>query len=98
MALDLLALFRKLDSLMQLEAKHGAAIARLEADVIVLHDRVTRFETRDQVLIAEAKGAASAAASATTTSAVADLARRIGVLEERSRTPRLPPPSPTEDP
>jgi hypothetical protein len=90
-ALDPLALFRKLDSLLQLEAKHGAAIARLEADFIVLHERVTRLEGRDAVLIAEAKSAAASAASVTTSSTVADLARRIGVLEERSRGARLPP-------
>jgi phage shock protein A len=96
-ALDLLALFRKLDGLMQLEAKHGAAIARLEADVMALQDRITRLETRDAVLIAEAKGAASAAATVATTSTVADLARRVGALEERSRSRRLPPPSASED-
>jgi len=96
-ALDLLGLFRKLDSLMQLEAKHGAAIQRLEADMVALQDRVTRLETREAVLIAEAKGAAAAAATVATTSTVADLAHRVGGLEERSRSARLPPPSASED-
>jgi hypothetical protein len=90
-ALDLLGLFRKLVSLMQLETKHGASIRRLEADVVRLYERVTCLEGRDAVLIAEATSAVASAASVTTSSTVADLARRIGVLEERTRTGRLPP-------
>jgi hypothetical protein len=52
--------------------------------------RKLRLETREELVMAEAKGAASTAASAATTAVVADLARRIGALQERNCTPRLP--------
>jgi hypothetical protein len=44
-----------------------------------------KLEIGGTVLIAEAKGAASAAASAAVMQHIADLARRIGALEEFAR-------------
>lgn len=96
--LSLVSFLRKLDGLIQLEAKHGQAIARIEAELVQLKDRVTRLETRDDVLIAEAKGAASTAATVAATGAIADLARRIGAMEERNRIRTLPPPDQQDTP
>jgi hypothetical protein len=53
---------------------------------------VIRFENREDVLIAEARGAASAAAGQVAAASMADLARRVGGLEERTLQLRLPPP------
>lgn len=59
-----------------------------------LKDRVTKLEAREEILIAEAKGAAGAAAS----TLVVDLARRVGMLDERTRQlQRLPFPNPDRD-
>ncbi|TCZ56314.1 hypothetical protein [Roseicella aquatilis] len=92
MALNWIAILRKIDSLGQLEEKHGEAIRRLSAELEGLKDRVARLELRDEVLIARAEGAASTATVMAASSSLSDLARRIGTLEERSRTRALPPP------
>jgi hypothetical protein len=73
-----LDLIRAIDGLMRVEDKHGALIENLK-------NRVLHLEAREVVLIAEAKAAASAAASAVSAQHVADLARRLGVLEEQVR-------------
>ncbi len=64
-----------------------------------LRDRITKLEAREEILIAEAKGAAAAAASAVASQHVAALAREIGALDERTRQiGRLPgPPAGTTD-
>jgi hypothetical protein len=95
-ALSLISVWRKIDSLVQLEERHGVAIRRLTDDLNALKDRVTRLESRDEVLIARAEGAASTAAAVATTTSIADLARRVGAIEERARAAAaalLPPPS-----
>jgi len=91
-ALNLLTLLRKIDSLLLLEAKHGEALRTLSAEVDRLKGRVASLEAREDVLVARSQGAAAAAAATVSANAVSDLARRIGMLEERSRHPRLPPP------
>jgi len=91
---QLLTALRSLDRLLTLETKHGAAIERLAGEIDKLKDRVTRLETREEVVITEAKAAAGVAASGVAMHSVADLARRIGTLEERSAQQRLGPPAP----
>jgi len=91
-ALSLTDLLRKLDRLLSLEANHGAALRDLAGDIMALRDRVAALEAREDVLVARAQGAAAAAAATTAATSLSDLARRIGVLEERSRHPRLAPP------
>jgi transcription elongation GreA/GreB family factor len=94
-ALSLLTVLRKIDSLVQLDEKHGEAIRRLTEEIALLKDRVTSLETRDEVLIARAEGAASTAAALAASTAISDLARRIGAMEERDRNRTLlPPPTP----
>jgi hypothetical protein len=44
-----------------------------------------RLEAREQVVIAEAKGASAAAASAVAANHIGDLSRLVGGLEERVR-------------
>jgi len=60
-------------------------------EIQVLKDRVARLEARDEILIAEAKGAA--AASAVASQHIADLARRVGAMDERTRNLGQLPPS-----
>ena len=81
---DFLNLLRSVDRLLTLEAKHGKAIETLAAEVEKLKDRVTSLEAREEVIIVEAKAAASGAATQVAIASVSDIARRIGRLEERS--------------
>lgn len=84
--------WRKLDALLQLEAKQGEAIRQIRDELALLKDRVTRLETRDEVLIARAEGAAATAAAMAASGALTDMARRIGAMEERTRMLALAPP------
>ena len=97
MALNVVALLRKLDRLMQLEENHGEAIRKLGSEARALEVRVARLEAREEVLVARAEGASAAAAGTVVATSMSDLARRIGVLEERSRSHRLPPPETRDD-
>lgn len=76
-------LFRTIDGLLEVERKHGAATDSV-------NERVMRLEASSPVPVAEARAAASAAASAVAAQHIADLARCIGVLEERLRRSEAP--------
>ncbi len=80
-------LLRKIDKLLGIEAKHSAAIE-------TLRERVAKLERDREILIIETRAAAAQAASASASLHVADLARRLGGLEERMRSD--PPPSPRQ--
>ena len=81
---DLVKLIRNVDRLLSAEAKHGQAIEKLATEISTLKDRVTRLEAREDVIIAQARSAASAAATQVAIASVSDISRRIGRLEERS--------------
>jgi hypothetical protein len=81
---DFVDAVRTMDRLMRLEEMHGKLIENQSQRIEELIGRITRLEAREQVLIAEAKGAAAAAASAVASQHLSDLSRRFGVLEERS--------------
>lgn len=84
---------RTVDRLLGLEAKLTAIIEAQAKEIQRLKDRVTKLEAREEVLIAEAKGAAAAAASAVASQHVAEIARQVGAMDERTRhLRRLPPP------
>lgn len=99
-----LGLVRTVDRLLELEAKHGRLIEAQSKRLDDLADRINKLEAREQVLIAEAKGAAGSAASMVASQHVSDLARHVGGLDERvrrleaenrgplERAGRLPPP------
>jgi hypothetical protein len=78
---------RTLDRLFQLEKKHGAILEAQAADIQSLKDRLTALEqhvkAREDILVAEAKGAAAATASVIASQHVADISRRLGGMEER---------------
>jgi hypothetical protein len=96
--LEWLKLARTIDRLLALEAKHTALIDAQANEIQALKDRVTKLEAREEILIAEARGAAAAAASAVASQHVADIARRVGTLDERTRHLRsLPAPDPDRD-
>lgn len=86
---DFIKLLRSVDRLLTLEAKHGKAIEKLEAEIDKLRDRVTRLETREDMVIIEARAAAGTAATQVAIASVSDIARRIGQLEARSGRQRL---------
>jgi hypothetical protein len=78
---------RKIDRLLTLEENHGKILQK-QADVIdKLAVRLTELEAhvkaREEILVAEAKGASAAVASATASQHVAALAQSIGRIEAR---------------
>jgi type IV pilus biogenesis protein CpaD/CtpE len=96
--LDWLRVARTVDRLMTLEAKHTALFEAQAKEIQGLKDRMTKLEAREEILIAEARGAAYAAASAAASQHVADVARQVGALDERTRhLRRLAPPEPNTD-
>jgi hypothetical protein len=78
-------LARKVESLFETQAAQSRIFAAQEKQIADLADRLTRLEAREEIVVAEAKAAASVAAIGAATSAMADIARRVGGLEERSR-------------
>jgi hypothetical protein len=96
---SLLSGVRAFDRLLQLEEKLVAALEAQASDIQGLKDRLTKLEeyvrAREDVLVAEAKGAAAAVASVAASQHVSDIARRLGAMEERLRgsaAARLQPP------
>ncbi len=94
--MSLLGGARALDRLFQLEKKHGASLEPQAAEIQGLKDRLTKLEeyvkAREEILVAEAKGAAASVASAAASQHVSDISRRLGAMEERLRgsgTPSL---------
>ena len=88
--LDWLRAVRAIDRFLQLGEKHTALLEAQAKEIQDLKDRVTKLEAREEILIAEARGAAAAAAGAVASQHVATLAREIGVLDERTRRLALP--------
>lgn len=80
---------RSIDRLFQLEKKHGAILEAQAAELQALRDRLTTLEqhvrAREDIVVAEAKGAAAATGSAVAAQHVSDISRRLGGLEERLR-------------
>jgi hypothetical protein len=75
----------RLNSLFTAEKRITAILEAQAKEIHGLKDRVTKLEAREEILIARAQAAATAS--------TADLARRIGALEERTRgLSRLSPP------
>jgi len=96
--MSLLAGARALDRLLQLEKKHGAILEAQAAEIQGIKDRLSKLEAhvqaREEILVAEAKGAAAAVASVAASQHVSDISRRLGAMEERLRgsgSARLPP-------
>ncbi len=91
---------RAVDRLWELEARHSKLFEAQAKRIDDIIDRLNRLEAREQVIVAEAKGASAAAASAVAASHISELARLAGGLEERvrrlegddGRKGRLPPP------
>jgi len=75
------ALLRKVDRLLQLEEEHGKAISELGTQLLALDKRLSHLESRQDVVVNEAKAAARSASYEATQGVASDLARRIGVLE-----------------
>ncbi len=82
---ELLRTLRRIDDLFAIEEKFAGLLVAQGKRLDDLADRINRLEAREQVLIAEAKGAASAAASAVAASHLGELSRLYGGLEERVR-------------
>lgn len=82
---DFLALVRTMDRLLTLEKKHGDALELLQEQLRNISDRLTKLESREEMLIIRAEAAAASAASAAASNHLSELARHIGALDERTR-------------
>jgi len=76
---------RAVDRLWELEARHSRLFEAQAKRLDEIIDRLNRLEAREQVVVAEAKGASAAAASAVAANHIGDLSRLVGGLEERVR-------------
>lgn len=76
--------------MLEAQEAQSTAIATLTASIADLDRRLTRLETREELVVSEAKNAARAASHEATQGSLADLARRIGHLEAAA-PPRRPP-------
>jgi hypothetical protein len=74
---------RQIDRLLTLERKLGAIIEKQAAEIQQLKDRVTKLEAREEILVAEAKGAAAAVASTVASQHVAAISLSVGRLQGR---------------
>jgi len=90
---------RAVDRLWELEARHGKLLDGQTKRLDDIIERLNRLEAREQLIVAEAKGASAAAASAVAASHIGEIARVVGGLEERvrrrevgNRKVRFPPP------
>ena len=87
--LDFLSGARAVDRLFQLEKKHGAILEAQASELQMLKDRLTALEhhvtAREDIMVAEAKGAAAATGSAVAAPHVSEISRRLGGMEERLR-------------
>ena len=72
---------------MQLEEEHGKAISELGAQLLALDRHLSHLESRQDVVMNEAKSAARSASYEATQGVVSDMARRIGLLEAAARPP-----------
>jgi hypothetical protein len=89
---------RTVDRLLSLEKSHRALIDKQADEIQELRDRLTKLEAnvqaREEILVAEAKGAAAAVASTVASQHVAGIAQSLGRLQGRmdEHYGRLPPP------
>jgi hypothetical protein len=80
---------RAVDRLFQLEKKYSGILDGQDKEIQAIKDRLTKLEehvkAREDILVAEAKGASAAVASQVASQHVAELSRLIGALQERTR-------------
>ena len=85
-----------LDALRTIEQSHRAIMEKQAEQIQDLNDRLTKLEAyvqaREEILVAEAKGAAAAVASTVATQHIASIAQSVGRLQGRldRSTGRLP--------
>jgi predicted nuclease with TOPRIM domain len=82
----------KVDRLLTLEENQGKLIRKLADEVEALKDRLTKLEAqvqaREEIMVAKAE----AAVGLYVNQQIGGLSREIGILQERTRGLRLPPP------
>jgi type IV pilus biogenesis protein CpaD/CtpE len=80
-----LEVLRRAERLLSVEARHDKLLEAHGKKLQELADQITKLESRLEIVIAEAKGAAGAAASSVVTQNLVEIARSLGALEERVR-------------
>jgi hypothetical protein len=78
-------LSRRTERLFDLEDGVATSLKDIDERLAEMDRRIARVEADQRAVIAEARGAAAATGSAMAAQAVADISRRLGVLEERTR-------------
>ena len=76
---------RRAERLLSVEARHDKLLEAHGKKLQDLADRITALEGRLEIVVAEARGAAGAAASSAVTQNLVEIARSLGALEERVR-------------
>jgi hypothetical protein len=78
---------RTVDRLLALEKNHRALTEKQAEEIQEIKDRLTRLEAhvqaREEILVAEAKGAAAAVASTVASQHIANIAQSLGRLQGR---------------
>lgn len=78
------ALGRKVEDLLALQGKTREALEHIDRRLRALEDRMTRLEASQSQLIAEARGASAAAASAVAGAMMSDVVTRVTRIEMRA--------------
>jgi hypothetical protein len=76
---------RRAERLLSVEARHDKLLEAHGKKLQDLADRITALEGRLEIVVAEAKGTAGAAASSAVMQNLVEIARSLGALEERVR-------------
>ena len=79
------ALAKSVDRLFQLEEKQRKSILDLQTQLDALAARMVQLEAREEIVVVKAEAAARSAAMGSATAALADIARQVGALQERTR-------------
>lgn len=78
-------MFRRLEGLLELEAKHKTAIAKLETDFLEIDRRLTRLESREELVVIEARSAARAGAADAMQGVILQIGERLAAVEAKAQ-------------
>ena len=77
-----------MDRLLELDEDHGRAIENLQGEMAAVQFRLTALEHRCDMILVEAKGAARAGAQDSMQGTMAEVSRRITLLEVATAKPK----------
>jgi hypothetical protein len=78
---DAWRLFKTVERLIEFEAKQSQALEAVKAGLLDLERRVTRLESREDLVVSEARSAARAGAADAMQGVILRIGERLGALE-----------------